>query len=162
MYTHEDVLISLRQIIKVIDFNSKKNHKKIGLTEPQQNLMRAIRDLGKVTLKQLSIYTNVSPATVTIILDRLERNGLVARIRSTEDKRKAHAVLTDKGMKLLDSVPLPLHDSFIHKYNSLDAWEQAQLLSSVQRIASMMNTESIEPAPVLASRCESHMEKRAR
>lgn len=149
MERHEEVLVSLRQIIRAIDLHSKKLSKEAGLTGPQLILMRAIKELGEVTIRQLSNHTNVSPATATIILDRLERNGFIERVRSTTDKRKVHAVLTEKGNHTLNAAPMPLQDHFINKFQNLDEWEQTLLLSSVQRIASMMNAESYDVAPVL-------------
>ena len=149
MEKHEEVLVSLRQIIRAIDLYSKKLSKESGLTGPQLLLMRSIKELGDVTIRQLSNHTNMSPATATTILDRLERNGLVERIRSTTDKRKVHAHLTEKGSTLLSSAPLPLQESFINKFQDLEEWEQSLLLSSVQHIASMMNAESYNVAPVL-------------
>lgn len=147
---HEEVLVALRQIIRAIDLHSKKLSKESGLTGPQLILMRSIKELDNVTIRQLSSHTNMSPATATTILDRLERNGLVERVRSTKDKRKVHAHLTEKGQEILASAPRPLQENFINKFQDLEEWEQSLLLSSVQRIASMMNAESYDVAPVLA------------
>lgn len=149
MEKYEEVLVSLRQIIRAIDLHSKKLSKEAGVTGPQLILMRSIQELGEVTIRTLSDHTNMSPATATTILDRLERQGLLTRVRSTEDKRKVHAVLTDKGRQVLDNAPLPLQQSFVEKYQDLEEWEQTLLLSSVQRIASMMNAEAFDAAPVL-------------
>lgn len=149
MEKHEEVLISIRQIIRAIDLHSKKLSKESGLTGPQLILMRSIQELGDVTIRQLSDHTNMSQATATTILDRLERNGLVQRVRNSKDKRKVHAHLTDLGINVLDNAPTPLQQSFITKFQKLEEWEQSLLLSSVQRISSMMNAEDIDVAPVL-------------
>ncbi|NVD08991.1 MarR family transcriptional regulator [Vibrio sp. JPW-9-11-11] len=149
MEKHEEVLISIRQIIRAIDLHSKKLSKESGLTGPQLILMRSIRELGEVTIRQLSGHTNMSQATATTILDRLERNGLVQRVRSSKDKRKVHAHLTEKGDALLNEAPTPLQQSFITKFQRLEEWEQSLLLSSVQRLSSMMNAEDYDVAPVL-------------
>ncbi|GLO61101.1 MarR family transcriptional regulator [Vibrio sp. MACH09] len=149
MEKHEEVLVSIRQIIRAIDIHSKKLSKESGLTGPQLILMRSIKELGEVTIKQLSVHTNMSQATATAILDRLERNGYVQRVRSTQDKRKVHAHITDLGNQRLASAPLPLQDTFVKKFQTLDEWEQTLLLSSVQRISTMMNAEDIDVAPVL-------------
>ena len=149
MDKHEEVLVSIRQIIRAIDLHSKKLNKESGLTAPQVILMRAINELQNVTIKQLSNYTNMSQATATTILDRLERNKFVERRRSLEDKRKVHAVLTEQGKAVLLSAPTPLQEHFIARFQQLEDWEQGLLLSSVQRISSMMNAEEIEVAPVL-------------
>ncbi|MEH0664734.1 MarR family transcriptional regulator [Vibrio scophthalmi] len=149
MEKHEEVLVSLRQIMRAIDLHSKKLSKESGLTGPQLILMRSIRELGEVTIRELSNHTNMSQATATTILDRLERNDLVKRVRSVQDKRKVHAHLTDKGRQVLSEAPMPLQQSFINKFQKLEEWEQSLLLSSVQRISAMMNAEDIEAAPVL-------------
>lgn len=146
---HEEVLLSIRQIIRAIDLHSKKLNKDVGLTGPQLILMRAIEDLGEVTIRALSKHTNMSQATATTILDRLERNGYVQRIRSIEDKRKVHPHITTAGKALLDKAPQPLQESFIDQFRQLKDWEQSLLLSSVQRISAMMNAENIAAAPML-------------
>ncbi|MUK92793.1 MarR family transcriptional regulator [Aliivibrio fischeri] len=149
MEKHEEVLVAIRQIIRAIDLHSKKLSKEYGLTGPQLILMRAIQEMDNVTIKELSKHTNVSQATTTTIIDRLELSGYVQRIRSESDRRKVHAHLTDKGKELLDNAPLPLQDSFVNKFHNLEAWEQSLLLSSVQRVSAMMNAEDIDAAPVL-------------
>ncbi|CSD25054.1 transcriptional regulator MarR family protein [Vibrio cholerae] len=94
MEKHEEVLVALRQIIRAIDLHSKKLNKDAGLTGPQLILMRSIHDLGEqVTIRELAVHTNMSQGTATTILDRLERNGYVQRVRSNSDKRKVHAQL---------------------------------------------------------------------
>ncbi len=150
MDKHEEVLIAPRQIIRAIDLHSRKLNKNAGLTGPQLVLMRAIKASGEeVTIRQLSNNTNMSQATATTILDRLEKRGLVVRKRSQLDKRKVHTHLTEEGNALLDKAPLPLQDSFISQYQELEDWEQSLLLSSVQRISTMMNAEHLDVAPLL-------------
>ncbi|CAM3011689.1 MULTISPECIES: MarR family winged helix-turn-helix transcriptional regulator [Vibrio] len=149
MEKHEEVLVAIRQIIRAIDLHSKKLSKDAGLTGPQLILMRAIQELGEVTIRELSKHTNMSQATATTILDRLERNGYVQRIRSVEDKRKVHAHLTETGKVLLAQAPAPLQESFVKRFQTLADWEQSLLLSSVQRLSSMMNAENIDVAPLL-------------
>ncbi|PMJ51890.1 MULTISPECIES: MarR family winged helix-turn-helix transcriptional regulator [Vibrio] len=149
MDKHDEILVAIRQIIRAIDLHSKKLSKEYGLTGPQLILMRAIQEMGNVTIKELSNQTNVSQATTTTIIDRLELNGYVQRVRSSSDRRKVHANLTEKGQELLNNAPPPLQDNFVKKFQNLEAWEQSLLLSSMQRVSAMMNAEDIDAAPVL-------------
>lgn len=142
MERHEEVLVALRQIIRSIDLHSRKLNKETGLTGPQLVLMNAIKDLDEVTIRQLSHHTNMSQATATTILDRLEKRRLIVRIRSDQDKRKVHANLTPKGEAALEEAPEPLQENFIMNFQSLDEWEQSLLLSSIQRISQMMNDQT--------------------
>ncbi|SHO56420.1 MarR family winged helix-turn-helix transcriptional regulator [Vibrio quintilis] len=149
MEKYEEVLVSIRQIIRAIDLHSKKLSKVAGLTGPQLILMRSIEQLGEVTIRELSNHTNMSQATATTILDRLERNGYVRRVRSVADKRKVHAYLTETGQDLLNKAPQPLQDNFVSQFQQLEDWEQSLLLSSIQRLSNMMKADNIDVAPML-------------
>ena len=91
----EEVLIALRRVIRATDLHSKYLAKTTGLTAPQILLLQTLRDKGQVTIGELAQEMSLSQATVTTILDRLEKRGLVYRQRSQTDKRKVHAYLTE-------------------------------------------------------------------
>lgn len=150
MEKHDEVLIALRQIIRAIDMHSKRLIKEAGLTAPQLLLLKGINELGQISMRQLANHTNMSQATATTIMDRLESRQLVERVRSQTDKRKVHATLTEQGRQLLSNAPTPLQDHFIQRFQALDVWEQTLLLSSLQRISHMMNASDIDAAPVLS------------
>ena len=92
----DDVLISLRQIIRATDIHSKKMVKKSGLTIPQIMVLKAVYELGDVTIKRISAEVSLSQATVTIILNRLEERSFVERVRSCIDKRVVNVRLSEK------------------------------------------------------------------
>ncbi|MFC0702352.1 DNA-binding transcriptional regulator, MarR family [Marinobacter persicus] len=149
MSSYEKVLVALRRVIRATDLHSKRLSKHAGLTGPQLLIMRTIRDLGEVTIGTIADHVSLSQATVTTILDRLEHRGLVYRVRSTRDKRKVHAHLTEQGEELLAQAPNPLQEDFVQKFQSLDEWEQTMILASLQRVANMMNADDIDASPVL-------------
>ncbi|ENY73171.1 MarR family winged helix-turn-helix transcriptional regulator [Aeromonas diversa] len=152
MERHDELLVALRQIIRAIDLHSKRLIKEAGLTAPQLFLLKGVEQLGNASMRQLADHTNMSQATATTIMDRLESRGLVVRLRSDSDKRKVHASLTEAGRTILSDAPTPLQESFIQRFQSLEEWEQTLLLSSLQRISSMMNASDIDAAPVLTVR----------
>lgn len=150
MQSYEEVLVAIRQIIRSIDLHSRKLNKSTGLTGPQLVILQALEQGGENhTIRELSNRVNLSQATVTTILDRLESKNLVVRQRSSIDKRKVHVLLTETGHGLLTDSPKALQDEFISKFQSLEEWEQNLLLSSVQRIARMMNAEKLDASPYL-------------
>ena len=149
MEKYEQLLISLRRVIRAIDIHSKQLSKQSGLTGPQLIVMKKVAELDAPMAKQVATEINLSPATVTNIIDRLESRDLVKRVRSQIDKRKVELYLTEAGEKLLEGSPKPLQEHFIKHYQELEPWEQSQLLSSVERIASMMDAEELDAAPLL-------------
>lgn len=145
----EEVLSSLRRLIRATDLHSKYLSKTTGLTAPQILLLQAIRDKGEVTISELAHEISLSQATVTTILDRLEKRGLVYRKRSERDKRVVHAHLTDKARETLKTAPMPLQDHFTRQFSNLQDWEQLMIISSLQRLAAMMDAQNIDASPVL-------------
>ena len=145
----EEVLIALRRVIRATDLHSKYLAKTTGLTAPQILLLQAIRDKGQGTIGELAQDVNLSQATVTTILDRLEKRELVYRVRSQADKRKVHACLTEEGMEMLKQAPIPLQDHLTRHFNDLQDWEQTMIISSLQRVACMMDAQHIDASPVL-------------
>ncbi len=149
MQLHEQLLIALRQVIRAIDLHSKKLNRDAGLTAPQLIILRCIKAEPGISPKQVAIQVNLSQGTITTILDRLQSRELIIRKRSELDRRSWQLNITRKGKTLLDQAPTPLQQDFIERFNALQTWEQQQILTSVQRIASMMNAESIDAAPLL-------------
>lgn len=145
----EEVLVALRRVIRATDMHSKHLAKTTGLTAPQILLLQTIRDRGQVTIGELATDMSLSQATVTTILDRLEKRSLVYRQRSDTDKRKVHAYLTDEAMGILETAPVPLQDQFARQFGALEEWEQSMIIASLQRIARMMDAEHIDASPVL-------------
>jgi DNA-binding MarR family transcriptional regulator len=145
----DEVLVALRRVIRATDIHSKRLAKTTGLTAPQILLLQTIKDKGEMTIGDLAGAMSLSQATVTTILDRLEKRQLVFRERSTEDKRKVHAHLTDKALETLKEAPTPLQEQFARRFASLDEWERSMIIASLQRVARMMDAEDIDASPVL-------------
>ncbi|KZN51973.1 MarR family winged helix-turn-helix transcriptional regulator [Pseudoalteromonas luteoviolacea] len=149
MEKYEELLVSIRKVIRAIDLHSKQLNKSSGLTGPQLLIMQEIARVKGVTASQIAKHVNLSAATVTNILDRLESRGLVERVRSAQDKRRVSLFLSPQGKNLLIDAPQPLQEHFIQKFCELEEWEQSLLLSSMQRIATMMDANELDAAPVL-------------
>ncbi|MFC3114346.1 MarR family winged helix-turn-helix transcriptional regulator [Cellvibrio fontiphilus] len=145
----DQVLTSLRRVIRAIDLHSKQLVKTASVTGPQLRLLQLIRSQPGGTVKELADAMSLSQATVTSIMDRLESRGLIVRVRSQTDKRKIHPQLTDSGSALLDTAPTPLQDSFVRKFDQLQSWEQHMIIASLQRVAEMMDAEAIDASPFL-------------
>lgn len=145
----DEVLVALRRIIRATDLHSKYLAKNTGLTAPQMLLLQTLRNKGEDTVGGLAKEMNLSQATVTTILDRLEKKSLVIRERSTTDRRKVQVYLSDNAIEILKDAPIPLQEQFTRQFNDLQDWEQLMIISSLGRIAQMMDAEHIDAAPVL-------------
>lgn len=139
----DSILTTLRRISHSVDLYSRVLHREYGLTGPQLTILTALYRTGPLTVSGLARRVSLSQATVTNILDRLEQQSFVNRIRGTSDKRMVYVEITDKTREILDKRPNPLNTEFLERINTLPDWEQTLLLSSLQRIASLMEQSGI-------------------
>lgn len=132
--------------------HSKQLVKKFGLTGPQLMVLKEIKADEDINIGRVAKKVSLSQATVTNILDRLETRGMVTRERSHKDKRRVIVRVTEKTEKLLENNPSVLQEEFLHNFRALEDWEKNLILSSIQRIARMMNAEDIELTPEIENK----------
>ena len=145
----DQVLAALRRITRAIDLHSRGLMQQVGLTAPQIAALRVIA-AQPMTAVAIAKAIHLSQATVTGILARLERRGLITRVRSEADRRSFMVELTESGREVMKQAPSLLQDRFRHELLRLQNWEQTQMLATLQRIAAMMDADGIDAAPVLA------------
>jgi DNA-binding MarR family transcriptional regulator len=145
----DDVLIAIRRVIRATDLQSKRLVKTTGLTTPQLLILQTIHANNDLNIGQIARHISLSQATVTTIIDRLESRQLIARTRSSSDRRKVHLTLTETGLHVLNSAPPALQEQFISQFSHLKTWEQHMITAALQRVAEMMDATNIDAAPFL-------------
>ncbi len=147
----DSVMIAIRKIIQAIDLNSKKLVKRVGLTGPQLVILQEIASRMEMTPGEIARAVSLSQSTVTGILDRLEKRELISRRRSDGDKRRIMVRISDSGKRILEEAPPLMQETFVERFSNLHEWEQSMILSSLQRLVSLMDAKAIEAAPFLAT-----------
>ncbi len=147
----DEVLISLRRIIRAVDLHSRRLVTQYGLTGPQALVLKAVLASEGLSAGSLARSVSLSQATITDILKRLEQRDLVRRQRSETDRRKVFVYSTPKAQSIVASAPPLLQDTFVERFTRLRDWEQSLLLSSLQRVAELMDAETIDAAPMLTT-----------
>jgi DNA-binding MarR family transcriptional regulator len=142
---------ALRRIIHAVDLRSRRLISSHGITGPQLIILRLLSELDGSTVGVLTREVHLSQATVTGIIDRLEKRGFVERRRSEADKRCVDVSLTDSGRKVLENAPPLFQEKFMTEFAGLHDWEQSQILSTLQRVVSMMEADNVEMEPILTT-----------
>ncbi len=145
------VVMSLRRIIRAIDLRSRFLVTQHGITGPQLTVLKELSLHSGVSVSALTKAIHLSQATVTGILDRLEKRELISRERSNQDKRCVQIWLTENGKQMLVDAPPLLQEEFTKEFSQLEDWEQSQILSSIQRVVSMLEAKHIDATPILTT-----------
>ena len=130
---------AVRRIVRAHDLQSRSLARRCGLTAAQLVVMKGIVELGEVTSVALSVYADISPATVVTILDNLEERELIQRYRSGTDRRIVHTRLTAEGAPLVAEAPEPMGDIFLENFSRLPLQEREDLAQAIVRLAELMS-----------------------
>ena len=138
----EEVLASIRKLIRASDVYSSKVRQLSGLTSAQLLLLRAIDKNPSASLGALAEEISLSQATTSTILKRLESAGFIRKTRSENDRRRSQIFLTESGSEALARAPKPLNQEFLDRFKTLKPYEQSAIVSSLQRVAEMMGDDA--------------------
>ena len=97
----EDLRAALSQMFGAERRLRGRDHAPGELTHAHMRSLHALGEQGELTAGQLAKSADLNPASVTAMLDHLEEAGIVARSRSTTDRRVTIVSLTPKGRTLL-------------------------------------------------------------
>lgn len=115
------------------------------LSRHQASILDHLDEIDPTTVNDLARHTGVTPATMSLGLDRLERKGYIARSRDSTDRRRVHVRLTTAGVRIRDSSSV------------LDAGRVEALLA---RLTSAERHDAIRGLALLASAAQLAMSDR--
>lgn len=105
-----------------------------GLTVTQFGVMETLYHLGSLTQGVLSSKQLKTPGNITVVIDNLERDGLVVRKRDELDHRVVHISLTPAGRERIERV-FPIQAELIREaFSVLSAEELSQLSSLAKKL----------------------------
>lgn len=89
-----------RYVFKIIH----PKFEKIGLYPGQPQLLKALQKDGEQSQKQIADTMMVKASTVTVMIQRMEKQGFIQKIQDEKDKRKTIIKITDKGVDALNKI----------------------------------------------------------
>lgn len=100
----ELVASELRPVLLRLARELRKETEQLGVTARQATLLWLVKRSPGLSLAELAAEEGISPPALSGNVDRLERAGLIERVRSSDDRRRVGLRLTDDGVRLLRRV----------------------------------------------------------
>ena len=135
---------NLRRIVRALQEYSSSVERQFGLTGPQLWALWELNRGGALSLKDLAARMHLDPSTVTGVVDRLQRKGLMARDPDPEDRRRVVLGLTDAGRATLKSAPHPAQGRLLHALHGMTPAEVARLNGTLRRLVKVMEADRLE------------------
>ena len=103
-----------------------------GLSPSQFGVLEVLYHLGSMCQGEIGAKILKSSGNITMVIDNLEKRGLVRRIRDAEDRRKIGISLTDQGCQLIAQL-LPGHVAAITAEMSVLTPQEQEALGELTR-----------------------------
>jgi MarR family 2-MHQ and catechol resistance regulon transcriptional repressor len=130
--------VKLARAYAVFSKRSTAHIRSFGLTEGQFGALEALGHKGPLTLGELCQKQLVSGGNMTVVIDNLEKEGLVRRVRGNGDRRVITVHLTGKGRELFNRT-FGRHAEFIAELASvLTKQEQEQAGSVLKKLGTSL------------------------
>jgi MarR family 2-MHQ and catechol resistance regulon transcriptional repressor len=119
-----------------------------GLTASQFSTLKVLRLRGALAQRDIAKYLLKTGGNVTVVVDNLEKQGLVTRIRDTEDRRIVFVKLTTAGEEMFDRLYQPHLARICEVMGNLNDSELSQLQSLLEKLNSASDEAVCSPTCV--------------
>jgi DNA-binding MarR family transcriptional regulator len=110
-------------------------HRKIGVTPQQFGVLSVLKSAPPpVTPKDVSEQLDRKSNSITLIVDRMEKGGLICRVRDLNDRRSLRLQITKKGEEAFKVGSDPHHKLYREIMSCLNREEQQALLQTLDKI----------------------------
>jgi len=142
MLNSDIVAAKLRPVLLRLARELRQETEQLGITARQATLLWLVKRRPGLSLAELAAEEGISPPALSGHVDRLERAGLIERVRSSEDRRRVGLRLTDDGARLLRRVRARRTTWLADRLGSLEATELEAIESAIPALASLVGDEA--------------------
>lgn len=137
------IVQGLRRIVKALQTYSQDVRSAYGLTGPQLWALKTLQREGRLTVGRLAAALAVHQSSTSILLDRLEKRGLVRRIRNRPDLRIVQVELTKRGATLAADAPEAAQGRLLHALGSMSAEQLRRTRRVVDQLVNAMEAGDV-------------------
>lgn len=134
----------LRHVSSIIKRRGREILTNFDITTPQFNALLHLIYHGSLTIGELGEKMYLACSTATDLIDRMERNGLVARERDKNDRRVVRLKVLERGHKMVDEVMAARINYLSGILEQVDESDRAQMIESMQLLHELMTGEKVK------------------
>ena len=139
---------SAKTVVKV----SERNLAKVGISVGEFLALRTLATSGPCPMVDLAKEQFISPPALTSIVDSLEKQGLVERVRSKEDRRVINIKITSRGEKLFARAQVLYRQFFEKVMSALTKQEISVLLTAFDELSKSAQMYPVENSNIARAR----------
>jgi len=123
----QNVLDSIRRIVRGLRVSSKIAEKELGVSGAQLFVLQKLSQAKRLSINELAERTLTHQSSVSVVVSRLVKQGLVVRSQSKEDARRIDLALTVEGRSKLKKIPTTTQEKLMMALDALKSSDRKQL-----------------------------------
>lgn len=134
----------LKEYLHMTHLASKQfrgHYGKMNLTFPQALVLSILDSDGIMPISSLAETTGSANSTISGVVDRLERMGLVKRIRSEKDRRVIYVDVTDEYRRIREERATGVSDYFHNLMKTVSEEEQQEIYNGLKKLSAVLDEE---------------------
>jgi DNA-binding MarR family transcriptional regulator len=147
----QEILHSLRRLFQVVNEHSKRAERQTGLTGPQLWAIKILHQEQPLMVSEIAARMYLHPATVVGILDRLEKQGIVLRMRALDDRRVVRVELTEDGQTLLKKSPQVAQGLLVSGLEKLASKDLDNISFGLIQMVTILGAQKIPPRLMIST-----------
>jgi DNA-binding MarR family transcriptional regulator len=140
------VLDAIRRIVQALRESSRLAESRVGLSGAQLFVLRTVVESPGLSLNELAERTRTHQSSVSAIVTRLAREGLVEKRTADGDGRRVEIRLSPSGRRRLDRAPQAAQERLVASVDALPAAERARLAATLEGLVQRMALGRKRPA----------------
>jgi MarR family transcriptional regulator, lower aerobic nicotinate degradation pathway regulator len=144
----EDVRVALdafRRIVQALRSSARDAERRVGISTAQLFALHQLASSPGASVNELAARTFTHQSSVSVVVQRLVKQRLVAKVTANEDRRRVRLALTDAGRGLLRRSPEPVQDRLIAGLGALTEAQRRVLTTALCAIADTLSGGEAAP-----------------
>jgi DNA-binding MarR family transcriptional regulator len=146
-----EIIDNIRRVFQVVNEYSKRAKRETGITGPQLWAIKVIAESSAIRVSDLARRMYLHPATVVGILNRLEIQGLVKRVRNHHDRRIVNVELTERGNDLVARAPQVTQGLLVAGLEVLPLKQLQKIDASLEALVQILGAQDLPPKMMLST-----------
>jgi DNA-binding MarR family transcriptional regulator len=140
-------LDALRLIVQALRLGAREGRRRAGLSSAQLFALQRIAENPRASINDLAALTFTHQSSVSVVIQRLVDQGLVAKVAASDDRRRQLLALTARGRRALQRAPAPVQDRLVDAIAALSPPDRRRLAKSLNAIACAVVPGRLAPHP---------------
>lgn len=132
----------MRTVVGALARSARSVERRTGVTTAQLFVLRQLAERDGLSLGEIAEQTLTRQSTVSVVVARLERQGLLHRNRADDDRRRLRLSLTTAGRRVLARAPVPTTGRLIAALDVLTDEQLGSLSTGLDALITALGLES--------------------